>query len=176
MKRLFIAFAVASSLLFTSCIGSFTMTSKVYSWNQKVTGNKFINTCILWILTPDVYPATVVIDYVVLNVIEFWTGANPLAFGGPQDLEKVVVTKSGTSKVVMGNNEITITDLDGKNAGKLLSLRYDPQSNNFFCKSPGGTMVKVGSISGSVLTLYAPDGRVITKSLAGPAADLAAAQ
>ena len=44
--------ALASSMLFTSCIGSFKLTNKVLSWNHQI-GNKFVNELVfvgLWIL------------------------------------------------------------------------------------------------------------------------------
>lgn len=67
-----------SALSLQSCIGSFTLTNKVLSWNRQV-GNKFVNELVFfafWVLP--VYEVTSIADLVVLNSIEFWSGNNPL--------------------------------------------------------------------------------------------------
>ena len=67
-----------ASMTFTSCIGSFTLTKRVLSWNNQV-GNKFVNELVFfafWILP--VYEVTSLADMLVLNSIEFWSGNNPM--------------------------------------------------------------------------------------------------
>jgi hypothetical protein len=176
MKRSLIAVVVASTMVLSGCIGSFTLTNKVYKWNESATGDKYVNTAIMWVLgffTP-VYGGTLLIDVAILNVIEFWTGKNPVAFKGQETLEKVVTTENGTSKVAMGNNEIIITRINGIDAGKALTLRYDPAESSFYMSDgQNGPAVKVGSISGTTVSLYSPDGRVIKRSLSQMDADQA---
>ncbi len=82
MKKFKIAVAAillaGSSMVFTSCIGSFAMTNKVLSWNRQV-GNKFVNELVFfafWILP--VYEVTSIADLLVINSIEFWSGTNPM--------------------------------------------------------------------------------------------------
>ena len=83
MKRKFKVLAVsaifASSVLFSSCIGSFGLFNKVLSWNQSV-GDKWVNELVFLAcnIVP-VYPIAFFIDSIVLNTIEFWTGDNPVA-------------------------------------------------------------------------------------------------
>ena len=67
-----------SSLSFQSCIGSFSLTNKVLSWNRNV-NNKFVNELVFfafWVLP--VYEVTAVADLLVINSIEFWSGNKPL--------------------------------------------------------------------------------------------------
>lgn len=67
-----------TSLVFTSCIGSFGLTNKVISWNRNI-GSKFVNELVFlafWILP--VYEVTALADVLVINSIEFWSGTNPL--------------------------------------------------------------------------------------------------
>ncbi len=62
-----VALTLASSLLFSSCIGSFSLTNKLLSWNQHV-GNKFVNELVFfafWILP--VYEVSALADILVLN-------------------------------------------------------------------------------------------------------------
>ncbi|MGA3051582.1 MAG: DUF3332 domain-containing protein [Chitinispirillaceae bacterium] len=168
MKRICIAAVVASSIALSGCIGSFTLTNKVYSWNEKATDNKYVNSAILWVLLiVPVYDVTLFVDFVGLNTIEFWTGKNPVAFTGPDKLEKVVVSHGKTYRVTMGNNAITVDRLDGSSAGREFALQYDPAKKSFFMNDCNGLSSKVASIDQSLLTLYSPDGRVTTRSLDG---------
>src|SRR5574344_1082418 len=73
-----VALLLASSMMFTSCIGSFALTNKVLAWNKQV-GNKFVNELVFfafWILP--VYELSAVADVLVINSIEFWSGTNPV--------------------------------------------------------------------------------------------------
>jgi len=166
MKRLCIAAVVASTIALGGCIGSFTLTNHVYSWNEKATDNKYVNSAILWVLLiVPVYDVTLFVDFVGLNTIEFWTGKNPVAFTGPDKLEKVVVSHGKTYRVTMGNNAITVDRLDGASAGRDFSIRYDAATKTFLMADGQGVTTKVASIDQAMLTLYAPDGRVTTRSL-----------
>ena len=73
--------ALCGSMMMTSCIGSFSLTKKLLSWNETI-GNKFINELVFvafWILP--VYEVSGLADFLVLNSIEFWSGTNPVACG-----------------------------------------------------------------------------------------------
>lgn len=64
--------AICSSMMFSSCIGSFQLTNKLLSWNNSI-GNKFVNELVFfafWILP--VYEVSGLADILVLNSIEFW--------------------------------------------------------------------------------------------------------
>ena len=68
-------------MLFSSCIGSFSLTNKLLAWNKTV-GNKFVNELVFfafWVLP--VYEVSALADVLVLNSIEFWSGGNPVAKG-----------------------------------------------------------------------------------------------
>lgn len=83
MKRRFFTVAMvaalSSSLLFSSCIGSFGLTKTLLTWNQGI-DNKFVNWIIFVLISP-AYAFTAVADVLVLNSIEFWSGTNPLQAG-----------------------------------------------------------------------------------------------
>ncbi len=99
MKKTFIAVALASSLMFSSCIGSFSLSKSLLSWNNQV-GDKFVNELVFfafWVVP--VYEVSLFADLVVLNSIEFWSGNDPLA--------------QGTS-VIEGNDGRYIVECDGQ--------------------------------------------------------------
>lgn len=63
----------------TGCFGKFALTRKLYTWNDGL-GNKFVKTLVFWGLhVIPAYPVCASADYLILNVLEFWTGSNPVA-------------------------------------------------------------------------------------------------
>ena len=76
------ATTLASSVLFSSCIGSFGLTNKLLDWNRNI-DSKFVNELVFvafWIVP--VYEISALADILVLNSIEFWSGNNPVADAG----------------------------------------------------------------------------------------------
>lgn len=78
-KKWFMAVAVllSGSLMFSSCIGSFGLTNKMFSWNKSI-GDKWVNEVVFvaFCILP-VYELTLVADALVVNSIEFGRGAIP---------------------------------------------------------------------------------------------------
>lgn len=99
MKKIKISVAAllfaGSTLLMSSCIGSFSLTKSVMDWNKSV-GHKFVNEIVFvafWILP--VYEVTAIADLLVLNSIEFWSGENPM-----EASTKVIDTEHGRYLVI----------------------------------------------------------------------------
>lgn len=77
-----LATTVASSILFSSCIGSFGLSNKVLAWNKNI-DSKFVNELVFfafWIVP--VYEVCALADILVINSIEFWRGDNPVSDAG----------------------------------------------------------------------------------------------
>ncbi|MCM1483272.1 MAG: DUF3332 domain-containing protein [Muribaculaceae bacterium] len=127
MKKKYLTVGViltlAVSMLSTSCIGSFSLTNKLLSWNQQV-GNKFVNELVFfafWILP--VYEVAGLADILVINGIEFWSGSNPMAKG---------------TKVIDGENGRYLVNCDGKGYtitsqtdGSVVRLDFDEADNSW---------------------------------------------
>ena len=64
----------------TGCFGKFALTRKLYTWNDTVDSNKFVKTVLMWAfwIVP-VYEVVGLADLFVLNLVEFWSGSNPVA-------------------------------------------------------------------------------------------------
>lgn len=82
MKK--VSFALILSILFsvfTGCYGKFQLTRKVYEINSQVK-DKFLRSATTWafIIIP-VYGVAALLDFVLFNTMEFWTGKNPIAMG-----------------------------------------------------------------------------------------------
>ena len=82
MKKVNLKVAVlllAGSCLCSSCIGSFSLFNKYAEWQRTMTDNKFVNAIVGFFLGSVCYPVTLLVDSLVLNTIEFWSGDNPMA-------------------------------------------------------------------------------------------------
>jgi hypothetical protein len=83
MRRIFalvLAAAVALSSL-SGCYGKFALTRKVYGVNSEVK-DKYLRNLVTWafIIVP-VYGVSALVDFILFNTIEFWSGNNPVAAG-----------------------------------------------------------------------------------------------
>lgn len=99
---------LASMLPLQSCIGSFSLTNKVLSWNHQV-GSKFVNELVFfafWILP--VYEVTSLADLFVINSIEFWSGNNPV-----EASVKVVDTDQGKYYIACDGKGYDVTAPNG---------------------------------------------------------------
>ncbi len=80
MKKSFLALALAASVVFTGCFGSFSLTKKAYDFNKGL-GDKWIQWVVFLVIGGPVAGITFTVDALVLNSLEFWTGSNPVASG-----------------------------------------------------------------------------------------------
>ena len=152
---------LAGSMMFTSCIGSFTLTNKLLSWNKTV-GNKFVNELVFfafWILP--VYEVSALADVLVLNSIEFWSGSNPVAQG-----KKVIDGKDGRYLVECDGRGYTITS---ENDGSVVRLDFneEDQSWNYTVGDQTGTIFTF--VDDTHVSVPTPDGsyQVVELSEAG---------
>ena len=72
------ALLMSVALLCSSCIGSFGLFNKYEKWQCSMTSNKYVNGIVGLILQPIVGGICLVVDALVLNTIEFWTGNSPV--------------------------------------------------------------------------------------------------
>ena len=59
----------------SSCYGTFPLTRALYKINGGITESKWVHTIVLWgLVFFQVYSITAFVDFVLLNLIEFWSG------------------------------------------------------------------------------------------------------
>ncbi|WP_321331475.1 DUF3332 domain-containing protein [uncultured Bacteroides sp.] len=152
------AFILSGSLLFSSCIGSFTLWHKVLDWNQTI-GNKFVNELVFIAcnIVP-IYPIAGLIDVVVLNSIEFWTGSNP------------ATANVGKVKKVKGENgDYTIKTLaDGytiSKDGKAMNLIYNKKANTWNVVYDGNSTKLLKMNNDGTAELFLPNGKEMNVTL-----------
>lgn len=85
LKALGVAVTSASLLMTSGCLGSFSLTKKIYKWNEHATGERWVNEIIFIVgLIVPVYSLTLLADGIIFNSIQWWTGSNPVADAGTQ--------------------------------------------------------------------------------------------
>ncbi len=91
-RRLLLVSAPAT-LALSGCFGGFNLTKKVHHWNADF--NKWVSWLIFlaFIILP-VYSILLLIDGLVINSIEFWTGNNPVDVAKKVDERNEVVMKT----------------------------------------------------------------------------------
>lgn len=120
MKSLYRAVALTLALGFTTsaCYGKFMLTRKVYEINGQITDNKFVHSLVMWVfMIVPVYPIAGFADVVILNLIEFWTGSNPM--------QGSVTSEDGTTVTIeRGTDTLTLTATkDGKVLNKVVFVK-----------------------------------------------------
>lgn len=161
MKKTYLTVALVCTLCcamtLPSCIGSFSLTNKLLSWNKQI-GNKFVNELVFfafWILP--VYEVSGLADILVLNSIEFWSGSNPVAKG---------------TKVIEGNDGRYLVKCDGKgytikseNDGSIVRLDFDADVQTWSVTVDDNTMPLMTFVDDTHVQLPCTDGSTMTVEL-----------
>ncbi len=156
---------IAVAFLFTACMGNFTLTKAVYKWNESATDNKYLNNVIFWVLgIVPVYGAAMFVDLYILNLVEFWTGTNPMAMTDGQKEVKIVKSGDKEYQITVTKNRFDIIELKGKDAGDTVALIYTPETKEWKLDD-GSKMVTIARMSGNDLNLRYPDGKVLKINL-----------
>lgn len=129
------AFMLAmSSLLITQtgCFGEFALTRKVYNWNDDISDSKVVKSLVMWVMMIiPVYGVAGFVDMIILNLIEFWSGSNPLSMN-EGDYEMQMATINGDQfKIEATKDTFTTTQLTGEKAGEVRVMKFDRCDNTW---------------------------------------------
>ncbi len=162
MKKQTICIALASSILFSSCLGSFSAFNGLRDWNDGLTNSKFLDNLIFWVLNiVPVYGLFLFGDMIIFNVIEFWSGSNPLAMA-EGDIETQIVEKDGsTFKMTATKNRLQIEVIDGKQKGEKVDLVYSPSQKSWSAIKANGEVIKLSSFEEGFYVVHLPDGEKV---------------
>lgn len=104
IKPIAFAVLVAVTPTMSGCFGSFGATRFVWELNKDLFSNKILQWVIFLVFaTFQVYSIAATIDVFLLNLIEFWTGSNPLVERG-EDVPERVVQLDDDTLVVMNRD------------------------------------------------------------------------
>jgi hypothetical protein len=109
-----LAFTALFMVTQAGCFGKFGLTRKVYNFNSKV-GDKWVNELVFLVfLVVPVYEISGFIDIVFLNLIEFWSGSNPVTMA-PGKTETQLVKVAGKSyNLTASHNRFHFESVDKK--------------------------------------------------------------
>lgn len=164
IQRAFTVIVLSAVLLLSSCIGSFKLTNSVYEWNKNV-GDKFVNEVVFLacVIVP-VYSATIFVDAVVLNSIEFWSGNNPMTMKEGKSEQKLVEIEGKIYRLSSEKYKMKIEELGSPNTATEMVFRSE--DNSWYVKKGNKfqKLVEVTMKDGKVLSyqLTYPDGSVST--------------
>ena len=66
------------SVSLCGCFGRFALTRKLYDWNEQVSGDRWVRSLVFVLIAP-IYGIVNLFDAFFANVVEFWSGHNPMA-------------------------------------------------------------------------------------------------
>lgn len=147
-----------AAVLLQGCYGNFNLTRKLYTWNGTV-GDKYINSLVMWVMVIlPIYGIAGFADFAIFNLIEFWTGSNPITMkAGEKEIR--FVEKDGVKYMLTATpNRLDIVRADGD--ARASSLVFDPAARAWFAETESGR-VKVAEWAdgeGRLMDLIHPDG------------------
>ena len=154
-KTLIAALLLSTSILCSSCIGSFKLWNGLKEWNETI-GDKFVNELIFVALNiVPVYGIAYFADMVVLNAIEFWTGTNPVASNETREVQG----EHGNYLVATTENGYTITN---KEDNQSLDLVYNQENKSWNAVTESESFELVRMNDDGTATINMQDGTSMT--------------
>jgi hypothetical protein len=95
LRRLLAGFVLVAFVPMSTsgCFGDFRLVKKTYNFNKNVDNDKWIQWFVFLVLSViPIYGLATLIDVIIANSVEFWTGENP------------IMADAGTTRVVRGPN------------------------------------------------------------------------
>lgn len=135
------------------CFGKFQLTRNLYEANKSIQ-DKYLRSAVTWLLVIP-YAITGFLDFAVFNLIEFWSGQNPIG-PGPQ----ARVFENGDDRAVMtigredGATVATIERYRGETLVSTLKVRDDGTG------SVTSELYENGRLARTTTATQAPDGSV----------------
>jgi outer membrane protein assembly factor BamB len=152
-KGIALVLVAAVGALSAGCFGKFQLTRKLYDINQSI-DEKYVRSAATWIFVIP-YALTGILDFVIFNVIEFWTGENPVA---EAKVTKVYAEGNGRTVLTLSRDgsatEAVIVRYDGERLVSTLRVRDDGRGKVAAVETATGEEVR------KVVALAASDGSV----------------
>ena len=125
-KGIALVLVAAVGTLSAGCFGKFQLTRKVYEMNKSI-DDKYVRSAATWVFViVPVYGIVAFLDLVVFNVIEFWSGENPVA-----EAKVTKVYAQGNGKAVLtlsrdGSATVAVIErYEGERLASTLRVRDD---------------------------------------------------
>jgi len=152
-KGIALLLAAALGALTAGCSGKFQLTRKLYDINQSI-DDQYIRSVATWLFILP-YGITGILDFVVFNVIEFWSGENPVVSA---PVTKVYARGNGKTVLTLsrdGSATVAVIDrYEGEALVSTLRVRDDGRGAVAAVETAGGEKVR------EVSAVAASDGTV----------------
>ena len=157
-KVVALALVVSVGIVFSAgCFGKFQLTRSLYEVNKSVE-DKYLRSVVTWLFVIP-YGITGFLDFAVFNLIEFWSGQNPVV--APQ----ARVHENGDDRAVMTigrEGGATVATVATYRAGVLVAtLRIRDDGSG----SVTSTLSENGTVSATMTATQAPDGSVLVETV-----------
>ena len=161
-KKFFICGMLSMTILCTSCLGSFSAFKSLRDWNDGLTENKFLDSLVFWALNiVPVYPLFLIGDVIFFNLLEFWTGSNPIAMADGESETQYANVKGTDVRMTASKNKFDIAILSGDNAGKEVNLLFVPEDKSWNAVGENGELTKLASMEDGFYLIHTPEGETI---------------
>ena len=128
------AVLLAFSMMSSSCIGSFSLFNKYAKWQCNMSSSKYLNAIVGFFLMPIVGSVTLLVDSLVLNSIEFWSGNNPVqANVGKNKTKQGEDGRMYAVKTLKDGYEVTDAD------GNVTIFKYNKKNDSWSMTQNGQT-------------------------------------
>jgi len=173
-KGIALALVAAVGALSAGCFGKFQLTRTLYDINQSI-DDKYVRSVVTWLFILP-YGITGTLDFIVFNVIEFWSGENPLASA---PVTKVYAQGSGKTILTLareGTATVAVIErYEGETLVSTLRVRDDGRGGVAAVETVSGEKVRevsaVAATDGSVdVTTATPAGTDTTRYAASAVA------
>jgi len=150
-KGIALVLMAAVGALSAGCFGKFQLTRKLYDINQSI-DEKYVRSAATWIFVIP-YAVTGLLDFVIFNVIEFWTGENPVV---EAKVTKVYAQENGKAVLTLsrdGSATVAVIErYEGERLVSTLQVRDDGRGKVSAVETAAGRNVR------EVSAVAAPDG------------------
>jgi hypothetical protein len=171
-KGIALVLVAAVGALSAGCFGKFQLTRKLYDINQSI-DEKYVRSAATWLFVIP-YAVTGLLDLVVFNVIEFWTGENPVASA---PVTKVYAQGNGRTVLTLsrdGSATVAVIErYEGERLVSTLRIHDDGRGKVAAVETAAGEKVRevsaVAASDGSVEVTVTTAGGTGTARYAAPA-------
>ena len=148
-KGIALVLVAAVGALSAGCFGKFQLTRKLYDINQSI-DEKYVRSVVTWLFVIP-YAVTGLLDFIIFNVIEFWSGENPVASA---PVTKVYAQGNGKTVLTLsrdGSETVAVIErYEGEKLVSTLRVRDDGRGNVAAVETAAGRKVReISAVAGS---------------------------
>lgn len=163
----------------TGCFGQFKLTQKIWQFNKNISGEKFVQWLMFLVLViVPVYEIGALIDALIINSIEFWSGSNPVgSVDGADDGTRVVKLSPTDTLRLSRDTETGVMRIELDREGQEPVVRYfEPLEDGMVARDESGALlvqaraaadgaVAVTDAAGTTLTVHASEAMALARRI-----------